>query len=175
HCAGGAHQSHEKLLASEAGNLMGRHRLEIAWHGQDKEVIAREERELTVYHFPTGTLIDFASRLRTTGGRVKLDGDPQHAGVQFRADDEVAKATSKQTVFVRPDGVGQPGVEWNWPQQKDQVNLPWKAMSFVLGGQRYTVADLDRPDNPKEARFSERTYGRFGSYFAYELTRENPL
>jgi hypothetical protein len=42
-------------------------------------------------------------------------------------------------------------------------------MSFVLGGKRYTVAYLDHPKNPKEARFSEREYGRFGSYFEYDL------
>lgn len=175
HCTGGAHQSHEKVLASEAGRLLGRHRLQIDWHGENKEVFAREERELTVYHVPGGTMIDFASRLKTTGGPAKLDGDPQHAGVQFRADNEVAAKTSKETIYIRPDGVGQPGVEWNWPQQKNQVNLPWKAMSFVLGGQRYTVANLDRPENPKEARFSERTYGRFGSYFVYDLTPDKPL
>ncbi len=48
-------------------------------------------------------------------------------------------------------------------------------MSFVLGDQRYTAAILDRPDNPKEARYSERDYGRFGSYFEYNLTKEKPL
>ena len=48
-------------------------------------------------------------------------------------------------------------------------------MSFILGGQRYTVAMLDLPTNPKEARFSERDYGRFGSYFQYDLTKDHPL
>ena len=33
-------------------------------------------------------------------------------------------------------------------------------MSFVLDGKRYSVVYLDHPDNPKEARQSERTYGR---------------
>ena len=50
----------------------GRHRLQIDWHGENKEVFAKEERELTVYHVPGGTMIDFAARLRTTGGLVKL-------------------------------------------------------------------------------------------------------
>jgi hypothetical protein len=48
-------------------------------------------------------------------------------------------------------------------------------MSFVVGGQRYTTAYLDRPTNPKEARFSERDYGRFGSYFVAEATEKKPL
>ena len=38
-------------------------------------------------------------------------------------------------------------------------------MSFVVGVNRYTTAYLDHSDNPKPARFSERDYGRFGSYF----------
>jgi len=37
------------------------------------------------------------------------------------------------------------------------------------------VAYLDRPENPKEARFSEREYGRFGSYFEYTIERDKPL
>jgi len=31
------------------------------------------------------------------------------------------------------------------------------------------------PRNPKEARFSERDYGRFGSYFEYDLDEGKPL
>jgi hypothetical protein len=48
-------------------------------------------------------------------------------------------------------------------------------MSFVLKSKRYTVAYLDHPRNPKEARTSEREFGRFGSYFEYTLTRDRPL
>jgi hypothetical protein len=55
------------------------------------------------------------------------------------------------------------------------VNLPWNAMSFTLGDQRYTAVYLDHPDNPKPARHSERDYGRFGSYFEYRLTDDRPL
>jgi hypothetical protein len=37
---------------------------------------------------------------------------------------------------------------------------------------RFTVCYLDSPNNPKPARFSERDYGRFGSYFEYDLKPE---
>ena len=47
-------------------------------------------------------------------------------------------------------------------------------MSFVLG-KRYTVAYLDHPKNPKEARYSEREFGRFGSYFEYTIDEGKPL
>ena len=177
HCPNGAYQAHDRFLASEAGPLLGRHRVAISWHGQDGQAFAQEERELTVYNVPGGNLIEFASRLNTTGGPVKWDGDPQHAGVHFRADNEVFAKTSEQTIYVRPDGTGKPGETRNWDPRTRQgpVNLPWDAMSFVLRSKRYTVAYLDHPKNPKESRHSEREYGRFGSYFEYALEKDKPL
>jgi hypothetical protein len=177
HCTKGSHQAHVKFISAEAGPVLGRHRVGIAWHGDDGEVFAKEEREFTVYHVPGGQLVDFASRLYSNAGKVHLDGDPQHAGFQFRANPEVAEKTAKQTYYLRPDGAGKPGETRNWDAKKpdEHANLPWNAMSFVLGDQRYTIAYLDRPSNPKPARYSERDYGRFGSYFAYDLDEKNPL
>jgi hypothetical protein len=176
HCIDGAFQQHERFLASEQGPVLARHRVEISWHGKDT-AFAEEERELTVYNVPDGHLIEFTSRLRSTSGRVRIDGDPQHAGFQFRAHNDVDAYTTNETIFVRPDGVGKPGETRNWDPQTRQgpVNMPWNAMSFVLGDKRYTVAYLDRPENPKEARFSEREYGRFGSYFEYTIEKDKPL
>lgn len=175
HCKGDTHLSHEGFLASEEGPVLGRHRVAVDWHGVGKKVFAKEEREMTVYAVPGGRLIEFASRLRSTGGNVKLAGDPQHAGFQFRADNEVAAKTKGQTYYLRPDGKGKKGETRNWPGRKDFVNLPWNAMSFVLGDQRYTCCYLDKPTNPKEARYSERDYGRFGSYFEFDLDGSNSL
>lgn len=177
HCTGGAHQSHLKTLLTEAGPVLGRHRVLIGWYGAKDELFAREERELTAYAVPGGTLVEFASQLRTVDGKVHLDGDPQHAGFQFRASNEVAAKTSKQTYYLRPDGKGLLGQTRNWdPKTKEgPVDLPWDALSFVVGGKRYTVEYMNRPTNPKESRFSERDYGRFGCYFVYDLTKERPL
>ncbi len=176
HCIDGAFQLHERFLASEEGPVLGRHRVAISWHGQDA-AFAEEEREVTVYNVPGGHLIEFASRLRSSSSPVRFDGDPQHAGFQFRAHNDVDAYTTNQTIFVRPDGIGKPGETRNWDPQTRQgpVNLPWNAMSFVLGAKRYTVAYLDHPGNPKEARFSEREYGRFGSYFEYTIEKDKPL
>jgi hypothetical protein len=175
HCNHGESQTHEKFLAQEAGPVLARHRLAIAWHGRDDGVFAQEEREITIYNTQGGTLLEFASRLATTDGAVKLDGDPQHAGFQFRASQEVPDKTASQTYYLRPDGQDKPGSFRNWPANKEHVNLPWNALSFVLGDQRYTCCYLDRPENPKQSRFSERDYGRFGSYFEYDLTKDAPL
>src|SRR5207248_4787845 len=83
----------------------------------------------------------------------------------------------KATIYDRTDGVGQPGETRNWDPKTRQgpVNLPWNAMSFVLDGKRYTAAYLDHPKNPKEARYSERDFGRFGSYFEYTVDEGKPL
>ncbi len=178
HCGGKAHQSHEAFLAETAGPVMGRHTVRIAWHGPGDKVFATEAREMTVYGVPGGQLVEFASRLKSTVGKVKLDGDPQHAGFQFRAAQEVADGDQKLTYYLRPDGQGKPGETRNWSAKAPRpecVNLPWNAMSFAIDGHRYTALYLDKPSNPKEARYSERTYGRFGSYFEYELDDGKPL
>jgi hypothetical protein len=175
HCREQTYQSHDQFLSIEGGPVLGRHRVEIGWHGKQKELFAKEERELTVYATPGGRLIEFASKLTPVKGTVKLDGDPQHAGFHFRAANDVAEKSKGETYFIRPDGDGKKGVERNWPAQKEHINLPWNGMSFLLGEKRYTVAYLDQPTNPKEARFSERTYGRFGSYFVTEVEEKKPL
>jgi hypothetical protein len=137
-----------------------------------------EERELTAYATAGGTLIDFASVLKTERPSVKLDGDPQHAGFHFRANQEVVKNGKESTYYLRPDGKDKPGATRNWEPKKPDpktVNLPWDAMSFVSGGKRYTVLRVNHLGNPGEARGSERDYGRFGDYFEYTLTPDKPL
>ena len=176
HCRGKAFLSHDGFLASDTGPVFGRHCVQVGWHGQEGELFAEEERELTAYRMPQGQLIEFASRLKSTGGKIHLDGDPQHAGFQFRADNEVSAQTKSQTYYVRTDGKGKPGETRNWSKNNPECeNRPWNAMSFVLGDVRYTAVYLDRPKNPKPARYSERDYGRFGSYFVYDLDDDNSL
>ena len=175
HCKGDTHQASKGCFHVEQGPVLGRHLVRIDWNGVKKETFAKEEREVGAFAVPGGTLIELASRLTPTDLPVKLDGDPQHAGFHFRANNEVAAKTKDETIFIRPDGAGKPGTEVNWPGNKKHVDLPWLGMSFVVGGKRFTAAYLDRPANPKEARFSERTYGRVGSYFVTTATKEKPL
>jgi hypothetical protein len=191
---------HDKLLSTEAGEVLGRERSAISWHGKDGKTFATEEREVTTYAVPglTGTLIDWSTVLSTRLDKVRLDGDPQHSGFHFRASMGVADAIKAEqdaakkenrkpkpadTYYLRPDGKGDPGDTRNWDANpkaavaKDPrtVNLPWNAMSFVVGDKRYTVLRINHPDNPGETRGSERDYGRFGDYFEYDLTPGKPL
>jgi hypothetical protein len=174
---------HDKTLTTDAGEVFARQRSLISWHGKDGNTFATEERDVTAFAVPDGTLIDWSTTLSTKLDKVRLDGDPQHAGFHFRANQEVSKNGKENTYYLRPDGKGKVGETRNWDTnpkaaiQKDPrtINLPWNACSFVTSGKRYTVLRINHPDNPKETRGSERDYGRFGDYFEYDLTPDKPL
>jgi len=176
-----AYQTHQKVLKQEGGKDSAVQCVEIHWHDNEGKVFVKETRELTFSKADDGALVvDFKSTTTPTVPSVKFDGDPQHAGFQFRASNEVAEKTAKQTYYIRPKtGKAKPGATINWSGKSDTEatrNLPWKGMSFVVNGdERYTTVYLDHPDNPKPARYSERDYGRFGSYFVAEMTPEEPL
>lgn len=187
HCTGKTHQSHEEVLQAEADDDSADQVVAIDWHGSDGEVFAREKREINVTR-PThngveGWQIDFKSRLETADGKpIHLDGDPQHAGFQFRATQKVPDEFADKTYYLRTDGKGKPGDFRNWNHQQpnakgnaENENRPWNALSMVVDGERFTVLYLDHPTNPKPARFSEREYGRFGSYFVTDVTEDKPL
>jgi hypothetical protein len=186
HCRNGESTVAGDPQLATGGPLFGLHRFPVTWNGRDGKPFAQELRQLAVFGVPNwtpgninvdGTVIDFTSELRTTlENGAKLDGDPQHAGFHFRANSEMEKNTHL-TYFLRPDVRGEPGEERNWhpKTKKGPANQPWDAMSFELGHNRFTVLYLDHPNNPKEARQSERCYGRIGTYFEYLLTPQKPL
>jgi hypothetical protein len=172
-----AYQTHEKFITKTANQQEASHTVKIAWRVDDGTVFATEHRTLHFSFIKEGFLqVDFQSKLSTDQEEVQLDGDPQHAGFQFRASNEVATKTSKETYYIRPvEGIDRKGKTKNWPQDKDMTNLPWKAQSVVVGGNRYTTLYLEHPANPKPSFYSERDYGRFGSYFKTKITPSSPL
>lgn len=176
HCRVGESQQHASVVKHTATATSGGHTIRVNWNGKDGKTFASEERTLTVHAKKGGWLIEFNSKLTTELEKVRLDGDPQHAGFHFRANVEVEK-TKAETYFLRPDGKGDKGKESNWEPKggKGPVNRAWTAMSYVIGGKRYTTVYVDHPENPKEARQSERSYGRVGTYFEYDLTKTKPL
>ena len=183
HCHDGEHQSHEKALSTEAGPVLARHRVAVDWHGKDRKVFANEERELAAYAQPDGNLIEWSSRLKSAVGPLTARGNPDNAGFQFRAAEEVSyKNVRKQTFFLRFAGGDDPqfGREYNWTaKNKDDpntTNLPWDAMSFVAYGQRYTLAHIDHPQTHNgKSHWSERAYGRVGSFIETDIDTAKPL
>ena len=181
HCKSPAYQSHKELVEQSADDKQAKQALVILWWGADDKVFAVEKRTLTFSKNGDALVVDFSSSVEPVGGvkNLILDGDPQHAGFQFRASNEVNDKTKKQTYYIRPgSGKAEPGTTINWSPKTDTEatrDLPWKAMSFVVGGERYTTVYLDHPGNPKPARYSERDYGRFGSYFVAPATADKPV
>jgi arylsulfatase A-like enzyme len=94
------------------------HTAAISWHGEDGSTFAEEIRKVTVYNIPGGTQLDWSTNLTTMLDLVRLDGDPQHSGFHFRAAQEVAQTTVKQTYYLRPDGKGKEGEARNWDSKK---------------------------------------------------------
>ena len=176
HCKRG-YQTHEKIINQKADKIGATQTVEIVWRVDDGTIFVTEERTLSFSILNDQSIsIDFRSKLSTDQKIVKLDGDPQHAGFQFRASNEVAVSKSKMTYYIRPlSGKDEKGKTKNWPQNKDMTNLPWKAQSVSVGGDRYTTVYLDHPSKPKPSFYSERDYGRFGSYFKTEITPSTPL
>ena len=76
---------------------------------------------MTAYAVPGGTLIDWNTSLQTKLDKVRLDGDPQHAGFHFRAAQEVAKNGKENTYYLRPDGKGKIGETRNWDARRPRL------------------------------------------------------
>jgi hypothetical protein len=174
HAQKGEHQLHAAVLARFAGPVRGGHEVKILWNDRQGKTFAEERRTVAAFRQPAGRLlIDFATVLGAWGDAVDLGGDRQHAGVQFRAAQDVAGAQEK-TRYLRP-------AKWaDLPADKEvndakHVGLPWNALQFTLDGKRYTVVYMSHPENPGGAEFSERLYGRFGEFFPWKLEKDRPL
>lgn len=179
HCTKGARQQHVKFISQTGDEKHGAATSEIHWNDADGKPVIIETRSIDVSRSSEGTTgwqINWRTSLASQRGEIKLDGDRQHAGFQFRAPQVIADKNSAR--FMRPDG---------FPQQPEAVqvgdagdppahsNIPWVAMTYEVDGQRFTVAYFEDPSVPKPSLFSERPYGRFGAFWKTTLTPEKPL
>lgn len=148
----GGDQVHEKLLEQKAGSITSL----VKWMGEGSDVILEEERTMSFLPptAPAYAVIDFTSKLKAVAGDTVFDGDPEHAGLQYRPAQEVDRS---QTVYVYPKEKAD--------AHKD-LDYPWFGETYSLNGQTYSVVYLNHPANPKGARISAyRDYGRFGAFF----------
>lgn len=167
---------HAEVIEQYAGPVMGGHEVKIHWKDGDGENFIEERREVRAFRQPEGqSLIDFQSTLRTLGGPVMLDGDRQHAGVHFRAAEIVAERRD-ETRYIRPANLSHVAAT-DEIKGEDIYDLPWNAINYVVdeSGNKITVAYMSHPENPDDAEMSERLYGRFGEFFPYEVTENDPL
>jgi hypothetical protein len=167
---GEVHQVHQKFEELKAGPTMAQSTALIHWNAKDGKPMLVEHRRIIVYRQsdPTVIMLDFLTELRAVRGDVLLDGDPEHAGIQYRAHNDVAAAgkEGKATYLFHKDGI----------DPKKDHDLPWVAMSYGLESGRYVVQHMNHPNNPKPTIYSAyRDYGRFGAFFKKEITQDTGL
>ncbi len=169
HGSDGESQRHRKHLAEreQLGAVFARAASLTDWKDPEGNLIATDTREVSAWWVDEDTRIfDFTIRLNAERP-VRLDGDPHHAGFQFRASQVVAD-NQGSTAYVRPEKT---------ESLADEVfaQAPWVAGLFTIRDHRYSILLVDHPDNPRPTRFSTRKYGRFGAFFTADLEPGEPL
>jgi hypothetical protein len=157
----GGDQVHRDFAEKNASGDQAAFTSLVRWQadGPDQAIL-EEKRRFTFRRAPAPgrLLIDVTSTLTAPNGDVVLGGDPEHAGVHFRPAQEVAR---KDTTYLYPKEKAD--------AHKD-VDYPWVAASFALGGKRHSVALVNHPANPTGTRYSAyRDYGRFGAFATAEV------
>jgi len=142
---------------------------EIAWRDGAGRHLVTELRGLRARKVDaTTTALDLDVELRATTDEVLLDGDPHHAGVQFRALQRFAEKDQPKVSYLRPEGATDEGNDiW--------THADWTAAVLPLEGGPVTVVHVDHPTNPRPNRYSSRPYGRFGSTFTARVHPQQPL
>lgn len=154
------HQLHLKFTKLESKGNEAIVSALIAWRDASNRTVVEEERTMRFLPPPKGAfaLVDLTTTIKPTAGDIRLDGDPEHAGVQFRASSDIA---TKETVYIFPKENADPKVDRDYA---------WVAMSYTLPSGRYTVVHMNHPSNPKGTIYSAyRDYGRFGAFLRCDV------
>lgn len=148
-------QKHREFKETEAADKGAKLTALIDWIGVDGKPVLEEQRTYQVRSQDDAySVIDFTSTLTAIQGDVELNGDPEHAGVQFRPSQQVAENQSAAYTFHK-EGI----------DPKKDLDLPWVAESFQVGDAWWSVQHMNHPSNPDGARWSAyRDYGRFGPF-----------
>ncbi len=131
------------------------------------DLLVEEHRRITVSEIDAHTTqIDFATQL-TAARDLTLGGDLQHAGVHFRASNEVAGRRKETAHFWSPAHPGTGGRivadDWQWATQV-----------FPVGERWFYVTEMTAPGNGF-TELSRRDYGRFGFFQPKELEKDAEL
>lgn len=122
----------------------------------DEDLLISETRKITVSHpLANTTQIDFESKL-TAARDLELGGDLQHAGIHFRAEDEVAKRRTETAYVWSPDVAAE-------RRGMTIDNWQWATLIFPIGDRWYQSTEMTAPAN-EFSELSWRDYGRFGFF-----------
>jgi len=165
HMSKGVRQIHHKFLANKGDAEKATSTVLIHWKNGDGKVMIEEKRTMTVYKPGNGAIVmlDFETELKAINGEVYLDGDPEHAGFQYRPHDDVAKGSAdvKAKYLFHKEGI----------DPKKDKDLPWVALEYGLNDKQYSVQYMSAPANPNaDAVYSAyRDYGRFGEFSKHTI------
>ena len=151
----GGDQIVTSLLPAKTGGDTAEFGAVIDWQGDEGAPLLTEERRFTftVPPKPFYLGIEMKTSIRPLKGEAVLDGDPEHAGAQFRPSEKIDAA---KTSYLFP------GENVDAHKVRD---LPWAAEIFTVEGKTFTAVILNHPSNPKDTAFSAyRDYGRFGAF-----------
>jgi hypothetical protein len=165
----------------------------IGWRAGKKDdsgsdLLLTETRTLRLSR-PDGkaTQVDAHFRLKATR-ELTLGGDLQHAGIHFRAANEVATRAKETSYVSDPEDKATKGRDWTAPALKKDKDgneiqpakapakgdLNWCRLLFPIGERWYAATEMNAPSNPSE-ELSWRDYGRFGFFFKRKLAAGQTL
>ena len=163
HMKSGVRQHFGKIIKQDTSDDEATLAVTVDWVKNDEPLMS-EERTFVV-HKPEengAVLIDTSSKITATVGDTVLKGDPEHAGLQYRAHEEVVQNKSAKYLF--PEGAK--------PGGGGTKDMPWAAMTYQAHGNDYHVQHMSHPSLPEGNIYSAyRNYGRFGAYFVKELAK----
>jgi Family of unknown function (DUF6807) len=165
----------------------------IAWRAGKKDdsgsdLLLTETRTLRISR-PEGKTTQVDAHFRLKAAReLTLGGDLQHAGIHFRASNEVSTRAKETSYVSDPEDKETKGKDWtaSAPKKDKDGNeikpagepvrgdLNWCRLLFPIGERWYAATELNAPSNPVE-ELSWRDYGRFGFFFKRKLAAGETL
>jgi hypothetical protein len=165
----------------------------IAWRAGRKDdsgsdLLLTETRTLRLSR-PDGKATQVDAHFRLKAAReLTLGGDLQHAGIHFRASNEVSTRAKETSYVSDPEDKETKGRDWTTPPPKKDKDgneikptkdpargdLKWCRLLFPIGERWYAATELNAPSNPIE-ELSWRDYGRFGFFFKRKLVAGETL
>jgi hypothetical protein len=165
HMKGAVRQRFAGLLSKRTTATQAEFTARINWV-DGEEVLLSEERTFVVGRANSNgaCILDQRSKLTAVKGDAVLNGDPEHAGCQFRAAADVVKNKSAKYLF--------PSGHMSQKEVSAARDLPWAALTFKANDGQYHVQHMSHPSLPDGLRYSAyRDYGRFGSFFVTDIPK----
>ena len=158
---------HKEFVTTKSNDKSTTVQAKLHWMDNKGQVILEELRTMVFDHSDSSSFFncEFTCELKAVTDDVELNGDPEHAGFQYRPSNDVSKNKSAKYLFHK-DGIN----------PKKDKDLPWVALNYQLGGKSYSVVHMNHPANPKGSIYSAyRDYGRFGSFPKASLKKGESL